>query len=240
MFPKSSICGETKSINRHDEFKTFGIEPKLRDDRNVDDEGSAKNLLICIPPSAAKLYDEELNESVRLWAGPASGGKLVFTSSIGIYGDSNGNTVTENFRVDSRSSRSTKLITAEELIISRGGISVRLAGLYTEQRGPHTYWLKSGKPIDGSPNGIVNMLHYADAAGSAIAALLNGKSGTVYLACDDDPITRKEICEASLESGLFPTSTMPTFELESGPIGKICDGNNHFIISLNLSNINIE
>ena len=93
MFPKSSICGETKSINRHDEFKTFGIEPKLRDDRNVDDEGSAKNLLICIPPSAAKLYDEELNESVRLWAGPASGGKLVFTSSIGIYGDSNGNTV---------------------------------------------------------------------------------------------------------------------------------------------------
>ena len=236
MFPKSSICGETKSINRHDEFKTFGIEPKLRDDRNVDDEGSAKNLLICIPPSAAKLYDEELNESVRLWAGPASGGELVFTSSIGIYGDSNGNTVTETFRVDSRSSRSTKLITAEELILSRCGICVRLAGLYTEQRGPHTYWLKSGKAIEGSPNGIVNMLHYADAAASAIAAILNGKSGTVYLACDDDPITRKEICEASLDSGLFPTATMPTFELESGPIGKVCDGNYNFLISYALSN----
>ena len=236
MFPKSNIIGETKSINRHDEFKSLGIEPKLRDDRSINDEGSAKNLLICIPPSAATLYDEELNESIRLWAGSASGGKLVFTSSIGIYGESNGNTVTETFRVDSRSSRSTKLITAEELILSRGGISVRLAGLYTEQRGPHTYWLKSGKTIEGGSNGIVNMLHYADAAASAIAAILNGKSGTVYLACDDDPITRKEICEASLDSGLFPTATMPTFELESGPIGKVCDGNYNFLISYALSN----
>lgn len=228
MFPNAVICGETKTTTRHDDLRAIGIDTKVRSDRNVNDEGSAKNLLICIPPSAASLYDEEINESIRLWAGPIGGGKLVFTSSIGIYGDSNGNTVTETFRTDSRSQRSTKLITVEEAIRLRGGINVRLAGLYTEQRGPHTYWLKSGKTIEGSEDGIVNMLHYEDAAGSAIAAILNGKSGATYLACDDDPITRKEICEAALESGLFPSAAMPTFESEIGPRGKVCDGINNY------------
>ena len=226
MFPTAKICGETKTTTRHDELIKIGIEPRLRDDRSVNDESSAKHLLICIPPSAAALYDEEISESIRLWGGPIGGGKLVFTSSIGIYGESNGNTVTETFRTDSRSKRSTKLLAVEEAVKLRDGINVRLAGLYTEQRGPHTYWLKSGKTIEGSEDGIVNMLHYEDAAGSAIAAILNGKNGATYLACDDDPITRKEICDAALESGLFPSATMPTFESVTGARGKVCDGNN--------------
>lgn len=224
MFPKAIICGETKTTARHEELINIGIEPRLRSDRSINDEGSAKNLLICIPPSAAAIYDEEINESVRLWAGSLGGGKLVYTSSIGIYGESNGNTVTETFRTDSRSKKSTKLLAVEEAIRLRGGINVRLAGLYTDQRGPHTYWLKSGQTIQGNEDGIVNMLHYEDAADSTIAAFLRGKNGATYLVCDDDPITRKEICEATLESGLFPSATMPTFESVSGPRGKVCDG----------------
>jgi nucleoside-diphosphate-sugar epimerase len=65
------------------------------------------------------------------------------------------------------------------------------------------------------------MLHYEDAAAAAVAALtVAGKSNSqdreIYLACDDSPVTRKEICEAALISGLFPDAAIPVFASESG------------------------
>ena len=55
---------------------------------------------------------------------------------------------------------------------------LRLAGLYDETRGPHTYWLKNGT-VQGSGDIYINMLHYEDAAAAAIAALLHG-IGRIY------------------------------------------------------------
>ena len=34
-------------------------------------------------------------------------------------------------------------------------------------------------------------------------------AGTAYLACDDEPVTREEICAAALASGRFPGLSMP-------------------------------
>lgn len=36
-----------------------------------------------------------------------------------------------------------------------------------------------------------------------------GVAGTAYLACDDEPSTREEICAAALASGRFPGLKMP-------------------------------
>ena len=36
-----------------------------------------------------------------------------------------------------------------------------------------------------------------------------GVAGTAYLACDDEPVTREEICAAALASGKFPGLKMP-------------------------------
>ena len=75
-------------------------------------------------------------------------------------------------------------------------------------RGPHTFWLKNGT-VNSNPDGIVNMLHYEDAASAAIAAVLRGAAGTAYLAADDEPLTREEICKSALASGRFPGANMP-------------------------------
>lgn len=58
---------------------------------------------------------------------------------------------------------------------------IRLAGLYTETRGPHAYWLHKSRDavmanlsvsvLPGSALDLVNMLHYDDAAGAVIAFL---------------------------------------------------------------------
>jgi hypothetical protein len=80
----------------------------------------------------------------------------------------------------SRQRCSCRLLAAEEAVLSRGGNVIRLAGLYTATRGPHSYWLQRAKDLAGSPEAaiiqgsatdVLNMLHYEDAA-SAVLALL--------------------------------------------------------------------
>jgi hypothetical protein len=157
-------------------------------------QGCAKHLFVCIPPSAAPngdAYSAEVNDARQLWAGVLGEGNFVFTSSTAVYGDSMGNIVNEKFRVDTRSKRSTNLLHAEESVLTCSGIALRLAGLYTAERGPHTFWLKSKTGLVDSPaNGYINTLHYEDAAEASIAALLRGEPGEVYLACDDVPLSR--------------------------------------------------
>ena len=110
-FPNAKIAAETKSTKRHEMLSGLGCEPKLRDQRVSADSYSAKHVVIALPPSACKEkneYYEELSEACRLWAGSKGGGGIVFTSSIGVYGESIGNIVNEDFRLDSSTSRTTR------------------------------------------------------------------------------------------------------------------------------------
>ncbi len=36
-----------------------------------------------------------------------------------------------------------------------------------------------------------------------------GSPKQIYIATDDNPLSRQEICDAALKSGLFPNSSMP-------------------------------
>lgn len=107
MFPSASVVAESKSDRRHSQSLALGIHPRLRNDRTASDEQSAKNLLVCLPPSSSTDYVGEINLACRLWAGPLGNGKMVFTSSTAVYGESFGNIVNEKFRLDTRSQRST-------------------------------------------------------------------------------------------------------------------------------------
>jgi len=136
------------------------------------------------------------------------------------------------------------MIAAEEAILKRGGTVLRLAGLYGDIRGPHSYWLRDktkkakegGEEDEADPNmvsgaadGLLNMLHYDDAAACALAVINKGKRGEVYLACDGKPISRREICEAALSSGQFSPpeymSSTPPFQSEIGgaEMSKLCN-----------------
>eukprot|EP01038_Epipyxis_sp_PR26KG_P011506 gene11506-15412_t len=231
MFPDAVVVAETSTTTRHtsllSQFPT-NLQVRLKENRSeIIDAKSAKNVIICFPPSQSKEFVDEISSACRIWAGSVAGGNLVYSSSIGVYGDSIGNTVNEDFRVDTRSKSSTKLLAAEEAILNRGGRIVRLAGLYTSTRGPHSYWMRksiANETIDGSANGLINMLHYEDAASAMIATMnTKGTNRKVFLACDDEPVSRREICESTLVSKLYPTATMPKFQSENGPQTKICD-----------------
>lgn len=113
-----------------------------------------------------------------------------------------------------------------------GGCALRLAGLYTVERGAHNYWLEkcSESGIQGREDGIVNLLHYDDAASAVLAALKVGcdvNSKQTYLISDGHPTTRRGICESALKHERYNKYTkVPPFlgKVEDGLLGKIYDG----------------
>lgn len=124
--------------------------------------------------------------------------------------------------------RSERLINAEAIVRENGGACLRLAGLYTLERGAHNFWLSSGKDVSGREDGIINLLHYDDAAGSCLAALSVGPSvvsGRNFLISDGHPMTRKEIIQSALKAKMYRGMDMPKFlGSDSDPVGKIYDG----------------
>jgi nucleoside-diphosphate-sugar epimerase len=118
------------------------------------------------------------------------------------------------------------MVNAEMAALEVGGCSLRLAGLYNLQRGPHNYWIMSGKDIASSPDGIVNMLHYDDAASACLAALKAGPavcSGKAFLISDGHPLTRYGICKSALKAAAYKGYSMPEFT-GGDDLGKVFDG----------------
>ena len=113
-------------------------------------------------------------------------------------------------------------VAAEEPIRAAGGIVVRLAGLYDFDRGPHRVFLRN-ETSPRRPDGLLNLLHYDDAAALCVAALARGEPGSVYLGCDDQPLTRQALVDAALESDLYDGALRCAFSGEDGPIGRRCN-----------------
>jgi hypothetical protein len=127
----------------------------------------------------------------------------------------------------SKNPRAARMIYAEQAVLKNGGTSLHLAGLYNLNRGAHNYWLTSGKAVSGRPDGIINQLHYEDAAGSVLAAISAGAtvvSGNAFLISDGHPMTRQEICQSTLQAKQYQGMALPEFlGTDSDSIGKTYD-----------------
>lgn len=193
---------------------------------------SFKDVVFCAPPSGFDDYPQAVKDAAtQLWSGPSSGGSFVFTSSGGVYEGLDGETVNESSpTLDAEANpRQGRLINAERECIALGGCALRLAGLYTLERGAHNYWLeKCTEGVQGREDGIVNLLHYDDAASACLAALQVGpdvNSKQTYLISDGNPTTRKGICESALKSARYAAFKVPPFlGPADGLKGKIYDG----------------
>lgn len=175
-------------------------------------------VLFSASPSGNDDYAAAVESALDYWDKKAPGGRFVFTSSAGVYTEQDGGVVTEASPVGS-GPRSEKLLAAEKAVLAAGGCVVRLAGLYLEQRGAHNYWLTQ-EEIAQRPDGLINQVHYRDAANAAVAALLRGSAGGVYVAADDKPLTREQICIEACRAPRFADRKVPTF---TGPAGGVVD-----------------
>jgi nucleoside-diphosphate-sugar epimerase len=234
-----TVTGITKTSNRHADIRKqvgaddHGERFTLQTVDNVMDK-KYPYCVFCAPPSGFEDYAAAVEDAMtRIWDQTVAGGIFVFTSSGGIYGpgDSLGiPTVNEDSSLPDPSDnpRSARLMGAEEKVRIHGGTILRLAGLYTLARGAHNFWLGK-EEVAGRADGIINLLHYDDAAGSVVAALQvpdpTVVRGKTFLISDGHPLTRQQICESTIQSSRYQQMSIPKFTGQDGdPMGKIYDG----------------
>lgn len=213
--PGARIVGETRSESRHESLRLAGVEPRLR---GAGESERFPNLLVCFAPGGNDDYPAEVQSALAVWDG--SGG-CVFTSSGGVFAESDGGIVHEGSATDV-TPRSARLLAAERHVLDAGATVVRLAGLYASNRGAHSFWLSKGE-VEQWEGGLINLLHYEDAASGSLAAIEAKAGPQVLLLSDDTPLTRRQIVDAALRSSLYAGRRPPEFTQREGPKGKVYD-----------------
>ena len=130
--------------------------------------------------------------------------KFLFTSSTSVYAQCDGSWVTEQSETKPVRETSRILLEVEKLILKKGGIVARLAGIYGPRRSALLSKVLNGTAtIDPNNDRFVNQVHRDDIA-SALFLLLNGEaqeSSQIYNIVDDEPILQSE-CYAWLSQSL--------------------------------------
>ncbi|KAL7490015.1 hypothetical protein ACHAW6_015738 [Cyclotella cf. meneghiniana] len=231
------ITGITKSASRHEDIRNALCLHDIYDGRLslktmeevLASEEQFRDVVFCAPPSGFEDYPTAVASASKLRSS-SLGGSFIFTSSGGVYPDSlDGEVVDESTPVEESDPRKARGIGAEKACLKEGGCALRLAGLYTLERGAHNYWLeRTNGIVKGREDGIINLLHYDDAASACAAALRVGpqvNANKIFLISDGHPTTRRGICDSALKSARYRGCEMPKFEgTEGEKRGKIYDG----------------
>ena len=214
--PGATVVGETRGEGSHVLLGLLGVQPRTRAARP--ERGSFRHVVFCAPPSSYSddEYADEVALAASLWDGE---GAFVFTSSGGVYAEEDGGVVTED-SATSETPRAQKLLAAERAAREAGGTVLRLAGLYSLERGAHKYWVAQDT-VAAAPDGLVNLVAYEDAARACVAALLapaeRALRGRTLLVADGAPRTREQICAAACRHALYANRAPgPTFDAGAG------------------------
>ena len=121
--------------------------------------------------------------------------KILFTSSTSVYAQRDGSWVTEESETKPLRETSRILLEVENLILEKGGIVARLAGIYGPRRSALlSKFLTGTATINPNNDRFVNQVHRDDIA-SALFCLLNHEaqnSAQIYNVVDDQPILQSE------------------------------------------------
>lgn len=181
-----------------------------------------KNVVFCAPPTGNPDYANDVANNIDNHWDNTGESCFVFTSAGSVYGENSGGVVDEESAVV-RTERSGKMLDAEQHVLKNEGCVIRLGGLYTSSKGAHNYWMGgSASEFPSKQNGLINLIHYDDAAECVLACLSNRSKATnqVFLVSDGAPISRKEICEAASKNPNYSDKGPVKFTGEEDVDGK--------------------
>jgi nucleoside-diphosphate-sugar epimerase len=122
------------------------------------------------------------------------GSRMLFTSSTSVYAQRAGSWVTEESQTKPARETGRILLETERLVLGRGGIVARLAGIYGPGRSVLLSKFLAGEAIiDPRNDRFVNQIHRDDIA-AALFLLLNRPSPAreTYNVVDDQPISQSQ------------------------------------------------
>jgi nucleoside-diphosphate-sugar epimerase len=121
--------------------------------------------------------------------------KILFASSTSVYAQNDGWWVTEESEAKPIRETGCILLEAENLVLDKGGIVARLAGIYGPGRSALlTRFLNGTATIDPEKDRFVNQVHREDIV-SALFLLLNREpqpGAQIYNIVDDEPILQSD------------------------------------------------
>lgn len=126
----------------------------------------------------------------------ASVGRVVYISSTGVFGQTDGDWVTEESLCRPTREGGKACLAAEELLrahpLGERSIILRLAGLYGPRRIPRRDDLLSARPIPAPSEGWLNLIHVDDAARIVLAVEKQAPLSSLYLVSDGAPVLRRD------------------------------------------------
>lgn len=200
--PRWRVLALARSKASAQRLRAAGIVPVYAD---LDDAASlgriaglASHTVYLAPPRAGDTLDRRSQAFLRALARRAVPMTLLYVSTSGVYGDTDGAQVAETAPPQPQTARAQVRLRAERRLRQRGrgvGIAVsvlRVAGIYALDRrnGTPRASLAQGKPVlRAAEDGYVNLIHADDLARALALALWRATPQRIYNVCDDSELT---------------------------------------------------
>lgn len=164
-----------------------------------------------------KAYDDVYKRGCENLTKVFSAAHVLFTSSTSVYGQQDGETVTEDSLTNPKSETGKLLLEAERAILDASGTVVRLSGIYGDGKSYLLKRLFAGEAVmEGEGERILNHIHHRDGASACLLLLEQGMRG-VYNVSETTNLTLRETYEALSEMFSLP---MPVSVDASVRVGK--------------------
>jgi nucleoside-diphosphate-sugar epimerase len=201
------VLGTVRSESHAAEIASIGIEPLIADvlkPTSLKHLPAAEHVFYCVG------YDRSAGAPLRLVYVdglqnvldhlPTSVTRLVYASSTGVFGQTEGEWVDEESAASPQHESGRACLEAERRALEWAAaqtppavaVVLRFAGLYGPGRLVRRPLVEHGEPIPGDPSKFLNLIHIDDAAQAAAVALTTARPHRVYVVSDDRPVTREE------------------------------------------------
>lgn len=183
------------------ELAAAGIEPIIAD---VTDPTSLGRL----PEAATVLYAVGMDRSAgkpmrevyvaglaHVLAALPRPGRLVYVSSTGVYGQTDGSEVDEESPTEPTEPSGKVVLEAERTLRAAlpAAVVLRFAGIYGPGRVLRQRQLLAGEPLTADPDKWLNLIHMEDGADAVLAAEARAADGDTLIVSDGTPATRRQV-----------------------------------------------
>jgi nucleoside-diphosphate-sugar epimerase len=228
------VRGTTRSVGKAAQLRAAGIEPVIFEGSPTPEIAAAisdaTHLLVSIAP------DPDGDPVIKACgdAIATSGGLewVCYLSTVGVYGDHDGNWVTEDTPCRPVSARSVERVAAEEawLELCRGmGIPLvvlRLSGIYGPGRNAFVNIENGTSRRLVKPGQVFNRIHRDDIA-EAFALACARKADGIFNITDDEPAPPQDVVTAAHEiAGVAPPPEIDFASAELSPMARSFYGEN--------------
>jgi nucleoside-diphosphate-sugar epimerase len=138
-------------------------------------------------------YEEVFLQGARLMGERQPRARKIFVSSASVYGQTQGEVVTEESPAEPLTATGRVLRAAEKVALGSGATVVRSTGIYGPNRGVLFEKFRRGEAvIEGDGLRWINQIHQRDLVAALMHLVAAGVPGEIYNATDDTPVTYRD------------------------------------------------